>query len=168
MQLIAWIGQTQCDESKVNNDQDVENCAKLNGAPSAYFDAGLLKVEKAMTFNYMGTRNNNFSNRSQKGQIVSEQVVQTFAIVLLSLSSAAMKSELLSSMISCTYARSETSDDAPSSLYSWIALLSDISTVTLTGESATMAVPFIMTPPSASSQGCDAASVCLGRRAGSW
>lgn len=90
MNALAWIGQTACseDQAVINNNQNAQNCAKLNGATTPYYDAGLLKVEKAMVFNYMSSRNNNFSNRSQKAQIYSTQPVQTFAIVLLSLSAA--------------------------------------------------------------------------------
>ena len=43
----------------------------LNEAP-AYFDGGLLLMTKRGTFHYASTRNNNFSNRSQKGTIVVE------------------------------------------------------------------------------------------------
>lgn len=35
-----------------------------------YFDLGPRKVTSIGTFYYMSTRNNNFSNRSQKGKIV--------------------------------------------------------------------------------------------------
>ena len=37
---------------------------------SPYFDLGPKKVTKAGIYNYMCTRNNNFSNRSQKGKII--------------------------------------------------------------------------------------------------
>lgn len=42
---------------------------ELNDA-SVYFDLGPTKVTMAGTYYYMCTRNNNFSNRSQKGKIV--------------------------------------------------------------------------------------------------
>lgn len=35
-----------------------------------YFDLGLRKVTMPGTYQYMCTRNNNFSNRSQKGKLV--------------------------------------------------------------------------------------------------
>jgi len=50
-----------------NNDQDVNNCAKLNGNPTGYWDGGLHKFNRTGTFNFMSSRNNNFSNRGQKG-----------------------------------------------------------------------------------------------------
>lgn len=45
------------------------NQAELNDA-SPYFDGGLLRFSRG-TYFYLSTRNNNFSNRSQKGVIVS-------------------------------------------------------------------------------------------------
>jgi hypothetical protein len=42
-----------------------------------------------LTFSFCSSRNNNFSNRSQKGVIVSSTLVQTFGIVFLSISGAA-------------------------------------------------------------------------------
>ena len=35
-----------------------------------YFDLGPRQITSAGTFHYMCTRNNNFSNRSQKGKII--------------------------------------------------------------------------------------------------
>lgn len=45
------------------------NCAKLNAAATPYFDGGLVRMNQTGKFTYMSTRNNNFSNRTQKGQI---------------------------------------------------------------------------------------------------
>jgi len=51
------------------------NCAKLNAAMDIYgqrhpyFDAGLVKMNKPGRFAFLGTRNNNFSNRNQAGYI---------------------------------------------------------------------------------------------------
>ena len=61
--------------SSNNNDNQVEedtyNCMKMNlGSP--YFDGGLLPMRYPGTFYYMSTRNNNFTNRSQKGTIIVE------------------------------------------------------------------------------------------------
>jgi len=47
---------------------DIQNCAKLNAAP-ARFDGGLVQMGKTGTMNYMSSRNNNFTNRSQKASI---------------------------------------------------------------------------------------------------
>lgn len=50
-------------------DEDSRNCLLLNAA-DAYFDGGLVLLDRLGTFHYMCTRNNNFSNRLQKGTIV--------------------------------------------------------------------------------------------------
>lgn len=38
-----------------------------------YFDLGPRKVTRGGTYHYMCTRNNNFSNRSQKGRIICSE-----------------------------------------------------------------------------------------------
>ena len=48
--------------------QKIDNCALLNGAPG-YFDGGLVRMRHSGTFHIGSTRNNNFSNRSQKATI---------------------------------------------------------------------------------------------------
>lgn len=63
-------------------DADVENCFKLNKA-SQKFDAGLVKMNITGTFYYMSTRNNNFSNRGQKGSLFVDTVVPLWAIILI-------------------------------------------------------------------------------------
>eukprot|EP00276_Gloeochaete_wittrockiana_P013313 CAMPEP_0184332064 /NCGR_PEP_ID=MMETSP1089-20130417/1332_1 /TAXON_ID=38269 ORGANISM="Gloeochaete wittrockiana, Strain SAG46.84" /NCGR_SAMPLE_ID=MMETSP1089 /ASSEMBLY_ACC=CAM_ASM_000445 /LENGTH=605 /DNA_ID=CAMNT_0026655291 /DNA_START=151 /DNA_END=1968 /DNA_ORIENTATION=+ len=77
---MAFIDQVNClsmaelRAANNNNDndieQDVRNCMKLNGAPTPYFDGGVLRLNNTGTFHYMSTRNNNFSNRSQKATLV--------------------------------------------------------------------------------------------------
>jgi hypothetical protein len=58
-----------------NEERHPRNCAKMNanmddnGQRTPYFDAGLVKMNKAGRFPYMSTRNNNFSNRNQKGSM---------------------------------------------------------------------------------------------------
>jgi len=59
-------------EAGVNNrnqrERDPRNCGKLNGGSAGstpYFDGGVHKYKKG-TYNFVSTRNNNFSNRSQK------------------------------------------------------------------------------------------------------
>merc|ERR1711862_831817 len=51
-------------------DLDDQNCMKLNNARTPYFDAGLGQMGGPGTYHYISTRNSNFSNRGQKGQIV--------------------------------------------------------------------------------------------------
>lgn len=54
-----------------NARQNTHNCAKLNAA-RRYYDNGLMRVESSQqgaSYSYIGTRNNNFTNRSQKGWI---------------------------------------------------------------------------------------------------
>jgi len=75
---FAYLDQVNClsyEEllSQNNNDandaeQDTRNCLKLNAA-SQYFDGGLVRMNISNEFYYMSTRNNNFSNRGQKGTI---------------------------------------------------------------------------------------------------
>jgi hypothetical protein len=50
-----------------NANLDKRNCYKLNAQRHPYFDGGLIKVKAAVgTYHMFSTRNNNFSNRSQK------------------------------------------------------------------------------------------------------
>jgi len=71
---MAFVGQTNCPTLASltaqggNVDQNPQNCAKLNAAP-AYYNGGLVRMNNTGTFYYMSTRNNNFSNRTQKGAI---------------------------------------------------------------------------------------------------
>lgn len=97
-QLMAHLGQTGClkrselqtrnNNNNGNVNQDIQNCAKLNAAPR-YFDGGLVSVSGTGSYKYISSRNNNFSNRSQKATINASPVVQTFGVVLLSISAAA-------------------------------------------------------------------------------
>ena len=57
-----------CRQPGEDEDQALDSCDLLNAAP-AYFDAGLLRLQKAGQFTFLSTRNNNFSNRSQKGML---------------------------------------------------------------------------------------------------
>eukprot|EP01080_Neovahlkampfia_damariscottae_P002149 gene2149-2015_t len=56
--------------NNANAERDIQNCMKLNNAPTPYFDGGLVKMKASGTFKYASSRNNNFSNRSHKGIIV--------------------------------------------------------------------------------------------------
>jgi len=63
---------------------DVQNCMKLNAAP-AYFDGGLVKMNTSNGdgYFYMSSRNNNFTNRDQKGVIYVDPLLPTWAIVII-------------------------------------------------------------------------------------
>jgi len=64
----ALVKQTGClTEGQINNDQQRQNCQKLNAA-AATVDLGLMKFNPGK-FSYISSRNNNFSNRAQKAQI---------------------------------------------------------------------------------------------------
>eukprot|EP00931_Biecheleriopsis_adriatica_P038083 TRINITY_DN2183_c0_g1_i1.p1 TRINITY_DN2183_c0_g1~~TRINITY_DN2183_c0_g1_i1.p1 ORF type:complete len:1371 (+),score=250.20 TRINITY_DN2183_c0_g1_i1:134-4114(+) len=56
-----------CDPDE-NNQNAENNCKQLNGA-SAYFDGGLVEMKHVGTHHVVSTRNNDFSNRSQKATI---------------------------------------------------------------------------------------------------
>jgi len=89
---MAMIGQTGCLSmaellAKNNNnagavEQDLQNCMKLNAA-SPYFDGGLIRMNSTGTFYYMSTRNNNFSNRGQKGSISIVPLLPSWALALV-------------------------------------------------------------------------------------
>jgi len=65
---FALVKQTGCAAANTDpGDQDPNNCEKLNAA-AATIDLGLLKLKEGH-YHFMSTRNNNFSNRSQKGAI---------------------------------------------------------------------------------------------------
>jgi hypothetical protein len=68
---MAHLDQTNClPRSQIggNQDNDVRNCGKLNGA-DRYFDGGVIRMNRTGSFNFMSTRNHNFTNRDQKGTI---------------------------------------------------------------------------------------------------
>ena len=61
-------------QNERNNANCLNNCKDLNAA-TGYFDGGLVPLNpwlslETTTYSYMSTRNNDFSNRSQKGSIV--------------------------------------------------------------------------------------------------
>jgi len=70
LKKFSYLGQhnkVACDP-KSNNDNDQKNCKQLNGA-SAYFDGDLVQMNQMGVHHVMSTRNNDFSNRSQKATI---------------------------------------------------------------------------------------------------
>lgn len=92
---LAWVGQDPSDcfstqemlttQSNANNNP--RSCHFLNGPrdpnnslmPTPYFDH-MAQVQSTGTFYYMSSRNNNFSNRSQKGTIVADNTLSAGAI----------------------------------------------------------------------------------------
>lgn len=82
MRRMAFLDQNlaDCDSFDVlqsrnpNNRQarerDPRNCGKLNSAKTPYFKGGVYKIWAEGTHKFFSTRNNNFSNRSQKLKIV--------------------------------------------------------------------------------------------------
>jgi len=91
--LMAHLGQTNCltyaqllaknGNNEDNVDQDTQNCAKLNAAPTPYFNGGLVKMQTVGTFHYMSTRNNDFSNRTQRGTLVVNPLLPPWAVALI-------------------------------------------------------------------------------------
>jgi len=65
----------------VNTDdveRDSQNCMKINAAKTPYFDmATPVQMTKSGTYNYMSTRNNNFSNRNQRASITVNDQMST-------------------------------------------------------------------------------------------
>jgi hypothetical protein len=111
---MAMLGQTNCLSytdllAKNTNNQnsveaDVQNCMKLNAAP-AYFNAGLIKMNSTGTFYYMSSRNNNFTNRTQRGQMDINPLLPNWAIGILVVGSVAfIASGVVAGMV--LYARS--------------------------------------------------------------
>lgn len=73
-------------------EQDVQNCMKLNAA-EPYFDGGAVRMSNpAGSFYFMSSRNNNFSNRSQKGSITVSNALPLWGIVLVVIGSVVMVS----------------------------------------------------------------------------
>ena len=75
------------------------NCGKLNGNAGPYFDGGLAVVGSPVSWAFICSRNNNFSNRAQKGALTAQTLVQTFGIVLLSLSAAAFAAAIVLALV---------------------------------------------------------------------
>eukprot|EP00020_Sapocribrum_chincoteaguense_P008220 CAMPEP_0170738014 /NCGR_PEP_ID=MMETSP0437-20130122/4429_1 /TAXON_ID=0 /ORGANISM="Sexangularia sp." /LENGTH=624 /DNA_ID=CAMNT_0011076429 /DNA_START=64 /DNA_END=1938 /DNA_ORIENTATION=- len=86
---MAYLGQSECldlqellaknDNNQNDVDEDEGNCMKLNAA-SPYFDGDVVRMNRTGTFYYMSTRNNNFSNRSQKGSMTVLPILSALSI----------------------------------------------------------------------------------------
>jgi hypothetical protein len=72
LRKMAYLNQNYivtCDQNpNANEDNSVTDCQQLNGA-SAYFDGGVIEMKQVGEHKVMSTRNNDFSNRSQKATI---------------------------------------------------------------------------------------------------
>ncbi|KAM9973905.1 hypothetical protein ACTFIW_007567 [Dictyostelium discoideum] len=89
---FARLGQKSCltyDElmTKNNNNKDAvevdpQNCMVLNNAGTR-FNGGVQKMTKTGSYYYMSTRNNNFSNRNQKGAIHIDPLLAGWQIGLI-------------------------------------------------------------------------------------
>jgi len=66
-------------------DQNEQNCFKLNDPGVQYFNGGTVQMKKKGIYHYMSTRNNNFTNRSQKGTITVEPLLPTWGVVMASI-----------------------------------------------------------------------------------
>ena len=81
--LLAWNGLTKKGESHCKSiqdllqlnendrEEDAKNCGKLNPS-NPYFDGGFQPCPDAGVYYYYSSRENNFSNRGQKGMIIAE------------------------------------------------------------------------------------------------
>eukprot|EP01048_Picozoa_sp_COSAG05_P006825 COSAG05_NODE_461_length_9571_cov_14.935283_1_plen_734_part_00 len=67
-----------------NNEQNVRNCGKLNPV-GPYYDAGLVETKNAGQWSFMSTRENNFSNRGHKGQLIVVDGLGSGEVVLIAL-----------------------------------------------------------------------------------
>ena len=64
------------------NEQNAANCGKLNPM-GPYYDAGLKELTRAGHWAYQSTRENNFSNRSQKAEIIVNESTGSWEIIVL-------------------------------------------------------------------------------------
>eukprot|EP01117_Protostelium_nocturnum_P015521 TRINITY_DN602_c0_g1_i1.p1 TRINITY_DN602_c0_g1~~TRINITY_DN602_c0_g1_i1.p1 ORF type:complete len:607 (-),score=183.22 TRINITY_DN602_c0_g1_i1:50-1870(-) len=78
---FAGLNQVNCDPD-TNDQNNDQNCKKLNAAP-AYFDGGLFLQNSTGVKYFMSTRNNNFSNRDQKGVITVSNFLPTWGIAVV-------------------------------------------------------------------------------------
>jgi hypothetical protein len=89
---MNYIDQTGCktieelkaDQAKdgTNINQNKANCMVLNAAKQ-YFDGGLVKMNSSGEYWYMSSRNNNFTNRGQKGYIKVADLLPTWAVIVV-------------------------------------------------------------------------------------
>jgi len=92
--ICATPGQTDCCKpdppaagSHNDNDQDTQNCNYLNMA-SPLFNGGAVRPKATGTFYFMGTRNNDFTNRSQKMTIKVTELLSPVALTGIAIGGA--------------------------------------------------------------------------------
>ena len=85
-EICSEAGQTDCCKpdppaagNHNNNEQDPQNCNYLNMA-NALFDGGALRPSATGTFYFMSTRNNDFTNRSQKMTLKVTELLSPVAL----------------------------------------------------------------------------------------
>ena len=76
----ACLNENQIDDN--NEEQNAANCAKLNPV-GPYYDAGLKKLNTAGNWAYQSTRENNFSNRGHKGEIIVSEGSGKVELIIL-------------------------------------------------------------------------------------
>jgi len=76
--FMTYQGQTNCDTTTTDDNAD-DNCFVLNASPQ-HFDGGLIPMNTTGTYFFLSSRNNNFSNRAQKGQITVNDIIPTWAV----------------------------------------------------------------------------------------
>mmetsp|Transcript_67544 Transcript_67544/g.213827 ORF Transcript_67544/g.213827 Transcript_67544/m.213827 type:complete len:1266 (-) Transcript_67544:254-4051(-) len=84
---MAFLNQGPVCDPAEENTNDLTNCALLNAAP-AYFDGGVRRLRHVGHHYIASTRNNNFSNRSQKASIIVLPKSNLARIILGSLAGA--------------------------------------------------------------------------------
>jgi len=77
-QLFALYGTTNTN----GQNTDIQNCQKQNAA-NAYYNGGLVAMRVPGTYQYMSTRNNNFTNRSQKASINIMTTLPPFSLAVV-------------------------------------------------------------------------------------
>jgi hypothetical protein len=68
--------------------QNVQNCMKLNEPAAQYFNGGTIQMKTPGVYHYMSTRNNNFTNRSQKGSITVDPILPVWGVALAGIGAA--------------------------------------------------------------------------------
>lgn len=86
--------QIKHDNNAGNIAQDAQNCARLNLA-KYYYDAGLIQLKNTGAFAYMSSRNNAFTNRSQKGMLNVETLVPYWGVAFLAVGGAGFAGALV-------------------------------------------------------------------------